>query len=211
MNKLVSFENTNDIIEEIESAFYDIPFENSKFQTESFVIAAQITPERAYRSIGLRMHSKLQALNEAKYAREMEEIELEEIEDRISNGSLSSFDIRREVIKKNKILAGRNWTNKLISDAISELNLLYKHFKNLPKFTRDEFESAERLHFEQKLNRAAIGIDGAKESLINMNEDTLALTQYQEQVSLLEDKSSEKLTLLTQNLPNIVKEFQGKK
>ena len=211
MNELVSFENTSDIIEEIESAFYEIPFENSKFQTESFVIAAQITPERAYRSIGLRMHSKLQALNEAKYSRELEEIQLEEIEDRIANGNLSTFDIRREVIKRDRILSGRNWTNKLINDAISELNLLYKHFKSLPKFTRDQFESAERIHFEQKLNRAAVGIEGAKESLINMNEDTLALSHYQEQVSLLENKSSEQLAILTQNLPNMVKEFQGKR
>ena len=115
MNELVSFENTSDIIEEIESAFYEIPFENSKFQTESFVIAAQITPERAYRSIGLRMHSKLQALNEAKYSRELEEIQLEEIEDRIANGNLSTFDIRREVIKRDRILSGRKRSSFILA------------------------------------------------------------------------------------------------
>ncbi len=67
----------NEIIKEIEDAFYDIPFENSAFQNEYFVLQGQYTPARAYRAIGLRMSSKLQAINELKYGRQLEEINIE--------------------------------------------------------------------------------------------------------------------------------------
>ena len=40
----VSADNASDVIKEIEDAFWNIPFENSAFQTENFVLAAQITP-----------------------------------------------------------------------------------------------------------------------------------------------------------------------
>ena len=49
----VTNENVAAVLQEVQEAFYDIPFENSQFQTEAFVIAAQLTPERAYRAIGL--------------------------------------------------------------------------------------------------------------------------------------------------------------
>lgn len=208
MNEIqkITLENTKDIIEEIEEAFFDIPFENSAFQTEAFVIASQITPERAYRAIGLRMHAKLRALNEAKFGRMRQQIDLDEINYKLENENLSPFDRRREELKKVELLSHNNWTNKLINDAISELNILYKHFTKLPKYTREQFEQGERVHFEQRLNRQVLGLEGAKESLINIKEDIPALTHYQEKVAFLEDLSSENLTELVKSLPNILKE-----
>lgn len=208
MNEIqkITLENTKDIIEEIEEAFFDIPFENSAFQTEAFVIASQITPERAYRAIGLRMHAKLRALNEAKFGRMRQQIDLDEINYKLENENLSPFDRRREELKKVELLSHNNWTNKLINDAISELNILYKHFRKLPKYTREQFEQGEKIHFEQRLNRQVLGLEGAKESLINIKEDIPALTHYQEKVAFLEDLSSENLTELVKSLPNILKE-----
>ena len=72
-----------------------------------------------------------------------------------------------------------SWQSKLVNDTIEELNILYKHFKSFPRYTRDQFESAERLHFEQRLTRQAIGLDGAKSSMINMNEDLSALLNFE--------------------------------
>ena len=79
---IITEQNTSDIIKEVQDAFFDIPFENSAFQTENFVIANQITPERAYRAIGLRMNNKLIAVQESLVDREItlvEEDELREI------------------------------------------------------------------------------------------------------------------------------------
>lgn len=202
----VTYENAQDVIKEIEEAFFDIPFENSHFQTESFVIGSQITPERAYRAIGLRMHAKLRALNEAKFGRMKEQIDLDEIEHKLNSGELNQFDRRREEIKKLEILSHRNWTDKLINDAISELNVLYKHFKSLPKYTREQFEQGEKLHYEQRLNRQALGLEGAKESIINMNEDILAIRNYEEKVLQLENASTETLLQLSHNMSNLLKE-----
>lgn len=199
-------ENAEDIVGEIEQAFYDIPFENSAFQTESFVIASQITPERAYRAIGLRMHSKLSALREAQFGRMKEQVDLDEIDYKLSNPELDQFSRRREEIKKLEILSRRTWTDKLINDAVAELNILYKHFKTLPKYTREQFEQAEKIHFTQKLQRQVVGIEGAKEALINMNEDTLAIQKYEEEVLKLGSSADTgSLLKLTSSLSNILK------
>jgi hypothetical protein len=208
MKDMITVENTQDVISEVENAFFDIPFENSRFQTESFVIGGQITPERAYRAIGLRMHAKLRALNEAKFGRMKEQVDIDEIDYKLQNESLTPFDRRREEIKKQEILSRRTWTDKLINDAISELNVLYKHFKSLPKFTREQFEAGERLHFEQRLNRQALGLEGARESLINMNEDIRAISTYEQQVAQLENSATEvSLIELSKSMPNILKEM----
>lgn len=201
----ITFDNATDVIGEIERAFYDIPFENSQFQTEAFVIAAQITPERAYRAIGLRMRAKLLALKEAQFGRIKEQIDLDEIDFKLKSAELDQFERRRQEVKKQEILSNRTWTDKLINDAIAELNVLYKHFKNLPKYTREQFEQAEKIHFTQKLQRSVVGIEGAKEALINMNEDTLAIVQYEEKASALESASTEQLLQLTASLSNILK------
>lgn len=206
MNNIINQENATDIINEIDKAFYDIPFENSRFQTETFVLASQITPERAYRAIGLRMHAKLRALNEAKYGLMREQIDLDEIEHKLNSGELCQFEYRRETVKREEILSRRNWTNKLINDAITELNVLYHHFSKLPKYTREQFEAGEKLHFEQRLNRAALGLEGAKESLINMNDDIHALKDYEEKFALLENSSDADLLKLTSSLTNLLKE-----
>ena len=203
MNELITLETTPSILKEIEDAFYDIPFENSQFQTESFVIAAQITPERAYRAIGLRMFSKLRALNEAKHNIQNQQIDLEEIEHKISSGTLDQFETRRQMLKKEKILSEQGWSKKLINDALVELSVLYKHFKALPKFTRQEFEAGERLHYEQRLRRSIAGLEGAKESIINMNEDISALEQLESEIAKLlpgETLNRDRLA----SLPNIL-------
>jgi hypothetical protein len=203
MNELITKDNTTQVIEEIQNAFYDIPFENSKFQTEAFVIANQITPERAYRAIGLRMVDKLQALNESKFKEMETQVDLDEIEYQLSQLDLDKFERRRLEIKREKINSEKFWNSKLINDCIVDLNNLYKHFKALPKYTREQFEEGERLHFDQRLNRQVLGLEGARESLINMNEDTLAISNYEEQVLKLGNEIDTKMLAL--NMPNLLK------
>lgn len=177
----VTSENADGVIDIINEAFYDIPFENSAFQTEQFVIAAQITPERAYRSIGLRLHSRLQALKEAKYNAMREEIDIEELQEKIADPNTNKFDRRRAEIEIEQKIANRPFTQKLINDAVQECNVLYKHFQALPKFTREQFEKGEKQHFTLRLNRAVQGIQGAQESLVNMEKDMPTLLEYEQE------------------------------
>lgn len=179
MKNLVTAENTDDVIKEIEDAFYDIPFENSQFQTEHFVINAQLTPERAYRAIGLRMHNRLRALREAQFSRMREDVDIDELRAKLKLSETNKFDKRRYEIDIQEKLANRAYTDKLINDAIKELNVLYHHFKRLPRFTREQFEAAEHEYFAASLQRQLSGIVGAAESLENMKQPTPALTTHE--------------------------------
>jgi len=177
--------NVNDVLTQIQDAFFDIPFENSAFQTEAFVIAAQVTPERAYRTIGLRMQSKIQAVLEAKHARAKEDIDIEELRTKIEDENTSSFDKRRHELDIAFKLANRKWTDKLMNDAITELNLLYSKFKQFPSYTRDDFEAGERAHFEIKLDRQIKGLQGPHEAMLNMHTDVPSMVQQMEELKLL--------------------------
>lgn len=170
------------VIAEIEAAFFDIPFENSDFQNEAFVVASQITPERAYRAIGLRMLSKLQALRENQFNERRRDIKLGELREKLESPDVSKWDKMRAQVEIDEIECGISYAEKLKNDAVRELECLYRHFTALPKFTREQFEAAEANHFEQRLKRGAAGISGAPEGLINLGEDLAALVGYEAKV-----------------------------
>ena len=174
----IESELTN-VLAEIQDAYYDIPFDNTAFQTENFVIAAQITPQRAYRSIGLQMLSKINALMQNQASDELQDIRVDEINWKLQNEEMTEFDRRRLQVELKTISSNRVWSKKLKNDSIQDLNLLYKHFKSLPKYTRSQFESAEKEYFEQSLHRQVQQITGATESLINMSEDVKALKDFE--------------------------------
>ena len=164
------------VIQEIENRFFDIPFENSQFQNENFVINAQLTPARAYRSIGLRLMSKFKALNEAHFSRQLEDIELAELEEKKATHE-NKYERMRAEVEINRRLSNRSYTNKLINDALKEVNYLYGELQKYPQYTREQFEAEEQPHFEQKLVRQSTGIQGATESLMNMGSDGVKLLE----------------------------------
>lgn len=173
------------LLAELDTAFYDIPFENSDFQNSMFVVAAQQTPGRAYRAIGLRMFAKIRAIKELNFARRLEEIDLEEKRELVANEQASRFERMRAQVEIDKMLDQRTWTDKLLNDALKELGCLYTEFKKLPAITRDQFEEEERLHFQMKLERQVQGHVGAHESLANMNGDMFLLEQLATDPGLL--------------------------
>jgi hypothetical protein len=199
--KLVEFEQYQ-ILKEIEEAFWDIPFENSAFQTETFVLAAGITPERMYRQLGLKIHEKLTALKNFYYARAQEDIDIEELQHEINQNGISKFDKRRKELKIQAMLDARPWADKLKNDAIQELNVLYSHFKKMPRYNRQQFESAERTYFEQSMHRKIKGIEGPVEALVNMNDDITALEEFEQAVLSLpeNERTVEKLQSLSAQL-----------
>ena len=204
----ISETNAEDVVKEIQDAFYDIPFENSAYQTENFVIAGQITPERAYRAIGLRMNKKLIAVQEALIEKEMEKVEEEELQSKIDSPDYSNFDKRRFELELKKKQIYKPFNDKLFNDALKELNVLYKHFKALPKYTREEFEAGEKRHFLEDLNRQALGLAGAKMSLINMFDDMASIEKFENEFKQIANNyDTQSLLEFTENsLTNIQKE-----
>lgn len=156
------------ILAEIDAAYADIPFGNSDFQNRAFVMAGELTPARAYRHIGLRMFNRIQAIKELEYGRAKEDIDLDEKRAMIESPDATVFDKRRAELDIQQILDRRNYQDKLLADAIAELNCLYAEFRKLPRYTRAQFEAEERDHFRLRLERQAQIGDGAAASLDNM-------------------------------------------
>lgn len=155
-------------LQEIEKSFMEIPFGNSDFQIENFIINAQITPERAFRAVCLTLRAKIGALREEYYNQKRRQIDLDELQFKISNPDTNEFDRRRAMVDYEEKLAQVPDTQKLINDALHEVELLYEYWKKLPHPTRSEFESKEVEYYTNNLYRQAVGITGASESLLNM-------------------------------------------
>jgi len=155
------------ILQELEKDFMDIPFGNSLFQIKHFIINAAETPERIYRTVGLQMHSKISSLKEAYYTKEEKLIDLEELEYNLKKEE-NSFERRRIELKIKKTKDGLLSSEKSISDTIIELDYYYNIYKKMPKFTKEDFEKAEFDYYSKNLHKQAVGLTGALESLYNM-------------------------------------------
>lgn len=167
-NSVITAEQaTGSVLEELEDAFFDIPFENSDFQNQAFVVAAQLTPARAYRAVGLRMFAKIRAVKEYQYSQAKLAIDIEEREAKIADASINPFDRRRLELENVKAQDDSAWGKKLLNDALRELNCLYAEFKKLPKYTRAQFEAEEKAHFMASMKRQ-IEAPGPHASLANM-------------------------------------------
>lgn len=177
-NELVRLDTSDvqGVLEELETAFFEIPFENSDFQNKAFVLAAQQTPARAYRSLGLKMHSKVQAVKEHLFNQEKTKIDIEEKLWKIDHPDTNDFERRRLRLEILKIQNGQAWADKLLNDALHELTVLKTEFDKFPRYTREQFEAEEPQHFDMRLNRQ-LRANGAQESLFNMHEDLLQMPQ----------------------------------
>jgi hypothetical protein len=148
------------LLEEINKDFMDIPFGNSIFQIKHFVLNASETPQRLYRTLGLYMQSKIQSLKDAQYGTEEKIIDLEEAEAKLKFED-NIFEKRRLTPQITKIRDGLESSKKLIKDAMIELDYCYSIYKDMPKFTREEFENAELEYYSKNLHKQAIGLTGA--------------------------------------------------
>lgn len=140
------------VLKELDEAFYDIPFGNSDYQNKTFVMAAELTPARAYRHLGLRLFDRIAAIKELKYQKLLADIDIEEKKFQIEDINTNEFDKRRRKIELDRIIDNRIRTEKMLNDAIKELNCLYEQFKKFPKYSREQFESEEEKHFNLKLS-----------------------------------------------------------
>jgi hypothetical protein len=179
VSQLVTTNDIPNVLTELEQAFYDIPFENSWFQTENFVLAAQKTPARAYRALGLRIFDRIQAIKHNIVKAELAQVDYDENEYKLGLPETSEFDKRRLRLKNKEIEESRKWADKLMNDALQEISQLYAAFKQYPRYTREQFEAEEALHFQIELEQQIeTANNGAKESLFNMSVNHIKLKQF---------------------------------
>ncbi|MHB8098074.1 MAG: hypothetical protein ACYDD5_00610 [Sulfuricurvum sp.] len=165
--------NSIDIMKELQERIYDIPFDNSQFQNENFIINSALTPERAYRSAALRLQSRLEALKEASFNKRKNDIKIKKIQRKLD---VETDDLEIELLKIEieEIVSAEGYSNKLINDAIVESQQLYNFIQSCPKYTREDFEKAERTHFEMKLIEEVRGVTGVIKALSDMGVDLVA-------------------------------------
>lgn len=202
-------EKTREIIEEINLASQEIPFGNSDFQNINFVVKAELTTGRAYRACLLRLNDRLNALRENYYNLELEDIDIEEMEEKVKNENTDKFEKRRLLVKIEQKKVNRSYIKKLVDDAIIEVETLYKAFKQLPKITRKEFEQEEQKHYELKLTRDAQlavsfgGVAGQIKSLEDMGGLDFYANIVKNKIDLSDEIKKireEKLTFKEENL-----------
>lgn len=174
MEEKITLEFNNkiqEIIDEINKSIYDIPFGNSNFQNLAFMMASQITPERAYRALVMRLRDRISALKSVKFSKMKTEIDVEEKKYKIADEKTNVFEKRRLEIELMELEDSLPFQEKLINDTVHECNFLYNLFLKFPKYTREEFEKGEELHFIESAKRQMFGITGGKETLINITHD----------------------------------------
>lgn len=190
----ISADTLEKVMDEVYERSMDIPFENSTFQDDMFIINAQHTPARAYRATLLRLSSKLRALNETRHSIIKENIDIEELEHMIEMEQVkeypNEFEIRRWRADIEFKLSNRKHLDKLVKDCIVDVQHLYNRMRNFHAYTRDEFEAEEREHYKIRLAKQALGITGPMESLDNMGE---RIGSTEDLKALAESKSNRKL------------------
>jgi len=94
--------NYSDIVEkELLDKCEDIPFSNSLYQDESFVLNTSYTDARAIRNVGLALSARVRALKELEFGLETMQVDLEEIDFKLKN-TQDQFELRRLDIEKRK-------------------------------------------------------------------------------------------------------------
>lgn len=149
------------VLNEIEEASRNVPFGNSLYQIDNFIINAAYTPARAYKAIMLQLSEKIKSLKEAEYNSRKHDIDVRELKFKIAKlernmSEEDSFELERMKLDLEKKTIDSKEAEKLIEDAIIEAEHLYKRFKQLPKYTREEFEREEAEHYNARLKLLAL-------------------------------------------------------
>jgi hypothetical protein len=134
-------------IQEIEKRKSEIPFGNSIFQNENFCVNE--SPERLYRHCLLQIDAKLDALQEAKFKRDEIEIDIKEAEEKRLN--ITGYELQRTEIDIERKKYALDKQLKLIKDAEIEVMTHWNKIKDMPVYTRKEFELSEYRYWLTRL------------------------------------------------------------
>lgn len=147
-----------DIEREMLKHMYDIPFENSHAQTDS-VIDGSLTPERAYRNLGLRFLSRWHDLKACSIKRRMAANKVKQLERKLTEApvdpvaTLSDLEMEDIQLQIEEIRSGWDYEDKLAHDCKAELMHIMKRMHQLPCYDRESFEKSEAGWLSMKHNQ----------------------------------------------------------
>lgn len=176
----------------------NVPFGNSSFQILNFT--ENQTPERQYRNILLQLHQKINALKECEFKRKRINIDIQEIKNKLKIAE--GFEKERLEIDIEEKEYHLKSQEKLIKDAMIEINIYNEVLEKLPKFTREEFENAELGYWKDRLENDAkkelistgtisVGTQQALEKIginIKKNNQNQLCFEYSEKIKLLKEE-----------------------
>ncbi len=128
----------------------EVPFGNSDYQNRQAIVNDELTPMRAYRHAALRITNRLNALMESYYHLRRTDVEIKQLERKLveEKDDLAKELIAIDIEQKRSM---RPYTQKLVNDAIREIESLYPVIEKLGKVKREDFEIEEGEHFAKKL------------------------------------------------------------
>lgn len=138
---------TKDKLGQLQEQMRQVPFGNSVYQITRF--NKKETPERYYRHLLLQLSQKLMALKECEFRRRRLDVDLAEINEKLSTAT--GFEKERLLIDREEKEYLLESENKMIEDALVEIATFEKALSVLPKFTREQFEQAEHGYWRQRL------------------------------------------------------------
>lgn len=153
IEKLENQNWVNSILKQFINTIEEVPFGNSDFQNKTSIVNGEISPHRAYRHSALRIMNRLNALNECYYSLKENDIKIKRLEreiERLEKNQPEDYDldIEEKIIEIEKIKSTYTYTQKLIKDAIQEINVLSPIIESVWKLDRKTFESMEENHFK---------------------------------------------------------------
>lgn len=128
----------------------EIPFENSNVQTDN-VINSALTPERAFRQLGIRFMKRWNDLKICSIERRKSEIKVEKMKKELVKitDELDREELQLEI---EKIKTNWPYEDKLANDCKAELLHIVKRLQQFPCYDRKMFEEAEIQWLEMKHN-----------------------------------------------------------
>lgn len=141
----------NDRIKKLKDKMRHVPFGNSDFQNRHFT-NGQESPERRFRHCLLQINQKVQALEACSFRRRRIEIDIAEINYKIKHEESDTYATARLEIDKEEKECALEAEEKLIEDAMIEIETYENILDGLPdNITRKIFEEAELGYWKKRL------------------------------------------------------------
>lgn len=136
-------------VEKVLEKFDHVPFGNSKYQIEKFIIDEALTPARKYRTIGLQLFELLKNLGNTYFDLKEAKLEMEELQKTIDMTE-SNYARQKAIIQLERKQFELKFLEKLVLDASKEVKIYLQalsHFDDYISWA--DFEAQEEQYFKE--------------------------------------------------------------
>lgn len=131
---------------ELQEDFDTIAQSRSAYTLEHLVVGAQEHVSRQWHQCVLEMERKYYAIKRANIRRQITLCEIEELEGQDDRKSLLGAELKRVDLEE---------TERAISGAFREFQVLYSIYRQLPRFTAEQYEAEEAEYWFRRLTKQA--------------------------------------------------------